>query len=467
VSSGLYLILLLFLAVAFIIYGTAKLKLHAFLVLLVTAIGLGLAAGLPLADVISAVTDGFGSTVGYIGIIIAAGSIIGTMLEKSGGAVVMAESIIRWIGKAQTIFAMSLTGSIISIPVYCDSGFIILSPLNKSLAKKANRSVGTYAVALSMGLYATHVFVPPTPGPIAAAAELDASIGLVMLLGIAVTVPVLFTTYFYAKYIGDKIHIDPDRETVTEPESQQNIEKQNSFHQKPTVFKAFLPIAVPLILIALNSITELFGESGGGSTTVQVIQFLGDPNIALLLGVFFAFLTIEQKGGNGLPRLGGNSPETGRCHYINNRCRRGTWNYYATNGHWQLSRLKPVSVKFGHYEHLFAVHFGCCPKDNPRLLNCGYYNIRFTHKSAIGRSGISHRTRHRVGDSGHRGRGDDCFTRQRQLFLGGMPILQHESLRSLQTANHFIRHRRDDGNYHGICVEPFSSVEVVEIPFPR
>lgn len=295
-SSGLYLILLLFLAVAFIIYGTAKLKLHAFLVLLVTAIGLGLTAGLPLADVISAVTDGFGSTVGYIGIIIAAGSIIGTMLEKSGGALVMAESIIKWIGKARTIFAMSLTGSIISIPVYCDSGFIILSPLNKSLAKKANRSVATYAVALSMGLYATHVFVPPTPGPIAAAAELDASIGLVMLLGIAVTIPVLFTTYFYAKYIGDKIHIDPDRETVTEPESQQNFEKQNSSHQKPTVFKAFLPIAVPLILIALNSLTELFGGSTGSSKVVSMIQFLGDPNIALLLGVFFAFLTIEQKG---------------------------------------------------------------------------------------------------------------------------------------------------------------------------
>lgn len=295
-SSGLYLILLLILAVAFIIYGTAKLKLHAFLVLLVTAVGLGLAAGLPLQDVISGVTEGFGQTVGYIGIIIAAGSIIGTMLEKSGGAVVMAESIIRWIGKARTIFAMSLTGAIISIPVYCDSGFIILSPLNKSLAKKANRSVATYAVALSMGLYATHVFVPPTPGPIAAAAELDASIGLVMLLGIAVTIPVLVTTYFYAKYIGNKIYINPARKTVSGTESQPEVEKQQNSLQKPTVSKAFLPISVPLILIALNSVTELFGESMGNSSAFSVIQFLGDPNIALLLGVFLSFLLIEQKG---------------------------------------------------------------------------------------------------------------------------------------------------------------------------
>ncbi len=168
-GSGLYLIILLVLAVLFIIWGTARWRMHPFLMLLVTSYGFGLFSGLPAGDIIGAITEGFGDTLGYIGIVIAAGTIIGVILEKGGGALVMANTVIRLIGQARSLLAMSLTGAMVSIPVFCDSGFVILAPLSRSLAVKARQSMATFAVALSMGLYATHVFVPPTPGPVAAA----------------------------------------------------------------------------------------------------------------------------------------------------------------------------------------------------------------------------------------------------------------------------------------------------------
>ena len=200
--SGWLLIVLLVVAIVFIVVATARFKLHPFLVLLVTAYGLGLLAGLPPGEVITAITDGFGGTIGSVGIIIAAGTIIGVVLERSGGAQVMADTIIGWVGEARSVLAMSVTGSVVSIPVFCDSGFVILAPLARSLASKAERSMAVYAVALSMGLYTTHVFVPPTPGPIAAAGTLQADVGLVIILGLITTVPVLITTYFFARYVG-------------------------------------------------------------------------------------------------------------------------------------------------------------------------------------------------------------------------------------------------------------------------
>ena len=288
--SGAGLLLLLAAAVIFIIYGTARLKLHPFLVLLVAAIGLGILAGLPVLEVISSVTEGFGNTLGYIGIVIAAGTIIGTVLEKSGGALVLAESIVRWIGKARSALAMSLAGAVISIPVFCDSGFIILSSLNRTLAERARKSMATFAVALSMGLYTTHVFVPPTPGPIAAAAELGADIGTVIIFGILVSIPVLITTYIFAAVAGKRIHIEPVEAMTGESD---NVSEHGA---KPGIMHALLPVAVPVILIALKSIADLPSKPLGDSNLTIFIRFIGDPNIALILGVVLAFIGARDRG---------------------------------------------------------------------------------------------------------------------------------------------------------------------------
>lgn len=304
--QGYWLIGLLVAAIAAIVYSTSRLKLHPFLALLFTAFGVGLLAGLPGSETTAAITQGFGSTLGSIGIIIAAGTIIGAILEKSGGTTVIANSVISWIGKARSALAMSITGAIVSIPVFCDSGFVILSSLNRSLAQKTNQSLGVFAVALSMGLYTTHVFVPPTPGPIAAAGTLGADIGSVILLGLTVTVPVIIATYFFARYMGSRIYIDPDevKQAAGDVQGQETI--------APGTTASFLPIIVPMILIALASVANLSLAPMGSGSIVEVILFLGDPTVALLLGVLLAFLTVQDRGprvygewvGEGLKNAG-------------------------------------------------------------------------------------------------------------------------------------------------------------------
>lgn len=292
--SGPLLVLLLILAVAFIIFGTARVRMHPFLVLLVTAYGFGLLAGLPAADTIKAITDGFGGTIGYIGIVIAAGTIIGFILEKSGGAWVMATTVVRWVGEARSALAMSITGAIVSIPVFCDSGFVILSSLARSLAVKAKQSMALYAIALSLGLYATHVFVPPTPGPIAAAGTLKADIGTVMLLGLVVTVPVIFMSYLFATFMGRRIYIDPEQgEQVAA-----HVEESAREHEKelPTPLMAFAPIVVPIILIALGSVAQFPTRPLGDGMFAAFLSFVGNPNTALILGVFLAFLAVRERG---------------------------------------------------------------------------------------------------------------------------------------------------------------------------
>ncbi len=291
-TSGPLLILLLILAILFIIVGTARVKMHPFIVLLITAYGLGLLAGLSPEAVIQAITEGFGGTLRYIGIVIAAGTIIGAILERSGAARVMAETVIRWVGRASSALAMSLTGAVVSIPVFCDSGYVVLSPLSRSLAAQSKQSLAVYAVALSMGLYATHVFVPPTPGPIAAAGELGADIGTVIILGLITTIPVIAATYLFARYMGRRIYIDPAHEPEEGPPPEAGEAAET---ERLAPWKAFAPITVPVLLIAVQSIAALPARPFGEGAVFTLLRFLGNPNTALLLGVFIAFAVVWNK----------------------------------------------------------------------------------------------------------------------------------------------------------------------------
>lgn len=286
--SGAWLLVLLLAAIVFIVVMTARVRLHPFLVLLLTSLGVGLLAGVPAAQVVSAVTSGFGSTLSSIGIVIAAGTIMGYVMEKSGAALVMANSILRLVGEKRSALAMAVTGGVVSIPVFCDSGFVILSPLNRSLAAKSKQSLAVFAIALSMGLYSTHVFVPPTPGPIAAAGTLGADLGAVILIGLAVSVPTILAGYLFAKTYASRIHIEP------KPLAE---EKEQEQRRLPSAVRSFAPIVVPVLLIALKSAADYPTAPLGTGTLRNLISFIGNPNVALLIGVFLAFLTVERLTG--------------------------------------------------------------------------------------------------------------------------------------------------------------------------
>jgi len=269
----------LIVVVILMIIASSKFHIHPFLSLLFAAILMGFIGGLNETMITKTLVDGFGKTLGSIGIIIAFGTIIGVYLEKSGGAMALANWVIKLVGKKNAPLAMNLTGFIVSIPVYCDSGFIILSSLMKAISKRSKIPLVVLGVSLAAGLYATHVFIPPTPGPLAAAAALDADIGLVIMLGFVVAIPVALTGMLWGKYIGRKIG-KPVEETITEEIQAKKL---------PKTSLSFAPILVPIILIALNSITSYPSLPFGEGNFADLIRFIGNPVIALFIGVALAF----------------------------------------------------------------------------------------------------------------------------------------------------------------------------------
>lgn len=281
-KSVMRLIVLMFIAVAFIIISTSRLKWHPFLSLLIAAIGYGALSGtMSLQDVVKSINSGFGNTVGFIGIVIIAGSIIGTFLEKSGGAQTLAESTLKIVGKKNVPLALSIIGYIISIPVFCDSGFILISPLAKALSKRVKISFAIGATALSMGLIISHSIIPPTPGPVGAAGILNAELGLVILLGLPVSIVGLLAGWQYARRIAPKVKYEGA------PDSTADFTESVV---KPSATKSLLPIFVPIFLIILRAIASLPSAPFGNGYLFSAVSFLGQPIIALLLGVLLAFL---------------------------------------------------------------------------------------------------------------------------------------------------------------------------------
>lgn len=276
------LIVLLILAVAFIVVSTTKFKLHPFLALIFAAIGFGLLSGMPFAEIVNSVNSGFGDIVGHIGLVIVIGCIIGTFLEESGGAYVMAQGIVRLAGKKRVPLAMLIVGCFISIPVYADSGFVILSPLNKAITKKSGISLACTAIALSLGLTITHCLVPPTPGPVAATAILGADLGLVILIGLIVSMFVAAESYFFVTRYASRTYIDPD------PDGEITVEEDDA-KDKPSALRSFLPVVVPLVLIVFKSISDFPGAPFGEGVAASVLRFIGEPVIALIIGMILSF----------------------------------------------------------------------------------------------------------------------------------------------------------------------------------
>ncbi|AOW21844.1 GntP family permease [Urechidicola croceus] len=286
------IVIYLLISVLLIIFLTSRLKVHPFVALLLVAIFYGVVSGMPLNQIIKSVNEGFGKTLGGIGMIIILGVIIGAFLENSGGAYTLAEKVLKFTGKKKIPFAMGIIGWFVSIPVFADSGFMLLAPLNKSLSKKAGISLSGTAIALALGLTAAHTMVPPTPGPIAAAHYLNADLGLVMLFGIPISLFALMMGLIFAKKIVSKTYIDPDPE-ITEEEIIQRLKIA------PSALKSIIPIVVPILLIVFKSLLTSIGGYDVKDYElfhpfIKIIFFLGEPFIALLIGCFLS-LTLPKK----------------------------------------------------------------------------------------------------------------------------------------------------------------------------
>lgn len=279
--SAIYMFSVIILAVIAMVVAISKLKIHPFIVLTTISIIVGLLCGMDALTVINTVKGGFGSILGAIGIVILAGTIIGTILEKTGAALTMANSILHLVGKDKSALTMAATGYVTGIPVFCDSGFVILSPIARALAEQSNKSLAVLATALSAGLYATHCLVPPTPGPIAMAGTLNANLGLTILIGLCVSIPATIAGLTYANKVTSKVQIDANPENTVE-------ELQEKYGKLPSALHSFAPILVPIILIAFKSIADFPSNPFGEGSVATFLSFIGNPVIALLIGIAIA-----------------------------------------------------------------------------------------------------------------------------------------------------------------------------------
>ncbi len=275
-------ILALLVSLTFLIFGIVKFKIHPFFALLLAAIAYGFITGMNAELIVDSINTGFGDILGKIGLIILFGVTIGTFLEKSGGAMVIATRILNLIGEKSIHLAMMLTGYILSVPIFADSALLMMNPLNKVLSKKAGISYAGTTAALAMGLTAAHVMVPPTPGPIAAAGILGANLGDVILWGLLVSSLSLIPCYVYAKEIASKINIPIIIEPIENP------------GKKPTLWKSLLAIVVPLVFILLKSIMNYPELNLPSSQFKSAISFLGTPVISLLIGVLLSLVLPEK-----------------------------------------------------------------------------------------------------------------------------------------------------------------------------
>ena len=284
-------LILIALVIIWIIFGTSYLRWHPFFVLLISALGLAFLLGTPLQEIPGVINLGFGKMFQNIGLLILFGSFIGSALEASHATKTIARSILKKLRFLPLPFVMSGLGYLVSIPVFCDAAFVILAPLTKKLALGNPFKRNGLTIALSTGLFSAHVLVPPTPGPLAAASNLGlTNLYLLLLGGGAFALILMFIGAGYAFYLFRK---KPHNSEEHIPEVQ--VEEAEEEHSHPAFMPAIIPLALPIVLMALASCTPFF-KTDATVLLTGLIEFCGDPVIALLIGVLTAFyLCLRQK----------------------------------------------------------------------------------------------------------------------------------------------------------------------------
>lgn len=330
----LQLLAALFIGISTIVVIVLFTRLDAFVGLLVAAIVTGSIAGSPATDTLASITEGFGVTLGAIGIVIGLGVGVGKILEVSGAADALARAFVRALGKGREAWAMGGTGALVSIPVFCDSGYVIMNPLARSIARRKRAGYVTLALALGCGMTLTHHMVPPTPGPLGVAGILGANLGGLILVGLVFSVLLLPIVILYATWMGPKLEdeVSPEiREAVygtvsvgargsgsgsgsgagsgSGSDRDDQVDERDPAEalgpppagegpHRVSAWVASLPLLVPILLIVLNTAATAVDRNSQGalgpddpyeaSTLTAALAFIGNPVVALLIGIVLA-----------------------------------------------------------------------------------------------------------------------------------------------------------------------------------
>ena len=287
------LIIAAIIGLAILLVLIIKFKVHAMLSILIGAVAIGLIAGMPFDEIVTAVDDGIGNTLKGIALLVGLGSMFGAILEASGGAQTLAVTMVKRFGDEKAAWALGITGLVISIPVFFDAGLIILIPLAFSLAKRTNKSSLFYAIPLLAGLAVGHAFIPPTPGPVLVATMLNVELGWVILVGIICG--------FFAMIVAGPVwgSVCGKKYFVPIPEQVANQEEMDE-SKLPGFATVVTIIMIPLVLIILKSVAGVVPALQG---VQPVLNFLGQPFVALLLATLAAMFLLGTRHGYTLPEL--------------------------------------------------------------------------------------------------------------------------------------------------------------------
>lgn len=270
-----------------------KFKVHAMLSILIGAIAIGLIAGMPFEEIVTAVDDGIGNTLKGIALLVGLGSMFGAILEASGGAQTLAVTMVKKFGDEKAAWALGITGLVISIPVFFDAGLIILIPLAFSLAKRTKKSSLFYAIPLLAGLAVGHAFIPPTPGPVLVATMLNVELGWVILVGVCCGFfAMIVAGPVWGAVCGKKFYVPvPDQIA-----NQEDIDES----KLPSFASVVTIIMIPLVLIILKSVAGVVPALAG---VAPLFNFLGQPFAALLIATLAAMFILGTRHGYTMPEL--------------------------------------------------------------------------------------------------------------------------------------------------------------------
>ena len=305
--NGQQMLIGLLIGIVLLIFMVLKTKIQAFLALIITTVVIGVIGGMPLNTItldngtkfgiLQSITSGFGNTLSSIGIIIGFGVMLGAIFEETGAAKRMALCFLKVFGKDKEEEAMAFTGFLVSIPIFCDSGFIILSPIAKAISKVTKKSLISLGVALAAGLVITHTMVPPTPGPLGVCGIFGIDVGEFILLALVLSIPMTIVAIIYArKYIAKKLNwiVNEKDEIVPAPVGTVASDDAINLDEKdlPSTFSSFLPILLPVVLILINTVSTATKMTGGIFT---ILIFLGQPIVAVGIGLLTAIFVLGRK----------------------------------------------------------------------------------------------------------------------------------------------------------------------------
>lgn len=300
--TGIPLLLLFLCTVAMMILVIARYRVHPFIAIMLSSLLFGLLAGIPIVDktidgtlipgITSVIGSGFAATFSTIGIVIILGSQIGCVLEETGAAMRFADLVVRSIGRKHPVLAVELMGWVVSIAVFCDSGFVMLNPIRKAIVSRTHTSSVAMTVGLMTGLYLSHVFIPPTPGPIAAANTLGIADSLLLVMGFGALCCIfpLIAGVLFAQWIGRRVQADDEASTDVTTTYEQLIA---SYGQLPSTTLSLAPIAVPLLLMAAASAITMMHIEG---TWADIVRFVGTPIISLIIGCILSVILMVRTG---------------------------------------------------------------------------------------------------------------------------------------------------------------------------